>query len=502
MLAMRCLADGATVADRDLISGLFDQLAGLGESKWVGITIDVLRALTGLNGTRYEHDSRRTTDAILDKSLDRVSPDNYVSLWRAAHGSLERFMPKDTRHWPGDEHVVKLPNLEVKMICLGGGLEDDSPQKWYEEVFSIIRDPSRTSTVRCDFISELSRSVLGNEMIRRFLESLLSDNADPDIRRMSAWALRKAAIEFPPIRALILNRFRAPEVSADERRSYGRALADSAPFDPDLTTLFLGLLEGDSESTEIKVAAAAGLTFVTRSNEDARRILAGLLESGQTPSRLREECAISLRQAIGHDDRVDNQMISLLDDRNHKKLTRIINQALAATLAEGRIPWDAELVGKVEGHLMAVPNPCPHALEALEDLLKTKELRGGLRLDSVLREFLKKHDKLIRISFIYGSTARLTQKGGSDIDLFVVGDVRLKDLSLTLSEAEQVLGRPINPVIYTKETFLEKLNRRDPFLTQVLNGEKIILGGFDDELRVVASKSIHHQAGDDGAGTS
>ncbi len=105
---------------------------------------------------------------------------------------------------------------------------------------------------------------------------------------------------------------------------------------------------------------------------------------------------------------------------------------------------------------------------------------------------------LICISFIYGSTARLTQKSSSDIDLFVVGDVRLKDLSLTLAEAEQVLGRPINPVIYTKETFLKKLNERDPFLSQVLNGEKIILGGFDDELGAVVSKSIHHQATSNG----
>jgi transcriptional regulator with XRE-family HTH domain/predicted nucleotidyltransferase len=502
LLAMRCLADGATIADRDLISGLFDQLTGLGESKWVGITIDVLRALTGLHGTRYENDARKTIDAILGKSLGQVSPYNYVSLWRAAHGSLERFMPEDTRHRPGDEHIVKLPDLDVKTICMEGGLKDDSPQEWYKQVFSIIRDPSRDSSVRCDFISELSRSVLGNEMIRRFLESLLAEDTDPDIRCASAWALKKAAIEFPPIRALILDGFRDPEVSADDRRSYGRALADSAPFDPDLTTLFLGILEGDSESSEIKVAAAAGLAFVTRSNDAARRILLELLKSEQTPSRLRQECAISLRQAIGHDDRVDDQMIVLLEDRNHRKLTRIIDQGLAEALAEGRIPWDAELVSKVEGHLMAVPDPCPHALEALEDLLKTKELRGGLRLDSVLREFLKKHEKLVRISFIYGSTARLTQKGGSDIDLFVVGDIRLKDLALTLSEAEQVLGRPINPVIYTKEAFLEKLNRRDPFLTQVLNGEKIILGGFDDELRVVASKSIHHQAGVNGAGTS
>ena len=250
---------------------------------------------------------------------------------------------------------------------------------------------------------------------------------------------------------------------------YGRALADSAPIDPDIRRLFLGFLEDDSESIEIKVAAAAGLAVVTRSNDDARRILVELLESEQTPTRLREDMRrLALEQAIGHDDRVDNQMISLLDDRDHKKLARIANQALAEALADGRISWDAKLVSKIEDYLIAVPDPCPHALDALEDLLRTKELRGGLRLDSVLNAFLKKYDDVICNSFIYGSTARLTQKSSSDIDLFVVGDVRLKDLSLTLAEAEQVLGRPINPVIYTKETFLKKLNERDPFVSQVL----------------------------------
>ena len=106
---------------------------------------------------------------------------------------------------------------------------------------------------------------------------------------------------------------------------------------------------------------------------------------------------------------------------------------------------------------------------------------------------------LIHTSFIFGSTARLTQKSNSDIDLFIVGNVRLKDLSLTLAEAEKVLGRPINPVIHSKETFLKKLNERDPFLLQVLNGEKIILGGFDDELGAVVSKSAHHQTASDRA---
>ena len=49
-------------------------------------------------------------------------------------------MPKNTRHWPGEEHKIKLPGLEVKILCAGVQFQKDSPQKWYEEVFSIIRD--------------------------------------------------------------------------------------------------------------------------------------------------------------------------------------------------------------------------------------------------------------------------------------------------------------------------------------------------------------------------
>src|SRR5438477_8705274 len=208
----------------------------------------------------------------------------------------------------------------------------------------------------------------------------------------------------------------------------------------------------------------------------------GLLESQHTPVELRRECASALKEAIGRDSELEGLMVRLGDDRRDKTLRRIANQAIAEALADGRLSWSADVVKKVELYLMGVPNPCPHALEDLESLLRTKEIRGGLRLDSILRDFISKFDKNIGISFIYGSTARLAQKSDSDIDLFVVGEVRLKDLSLSLSEVEQVVGRPINPVIYTKETFLKKLNDRYPLLTQVLTGDKVILGGADDEL--------------------
>ena len=403
LLAMRCLADGATMADREVAADLFGQLMSLGESKWVGITLDVLRALKGLQETRHEFDARTAIAAILGKALGDVSTFEYFSLWRAANGSLERLMPKGVRHWPGDEHEVKVQDLEVKIVCTGARLQNDSPEVWYDQVFSIVRDRSRDSTVRCTFIAELARSVLGNGTVRRFLESLVSADSDPDVRCTSAWELRKAAIEFPHVRALILDRFRDPAVSADDRRRYGRALAESVPIDPDIRKFFLGFLEDDSEPTELKVAAAAGLAFLTRSDDEARRILAELLESVHTPSRLRAECAISLKQALGHDGAMDHQMIRLLDDRKHEKLARIATQALAEALADGRISWDATLVSRIENHLIAVPNPCPHALygagRSLEDQGAQGRAPSGFRPEFISQEVPGHHLHFLHLWF-------------------------------------------------------------------------------------------------------
>ena len=198
LLAMRCLSDGATVADRGLITDLLDQLTALGESQWIGITLDVLWSLRGLQGTRFEADAKRIIEMILEKALGRVSNYDYVSLWRAAHGSLDRLMPKDARHWPGDEHTVRLPALDVRIICTGGQLEIESPQKWYEEVFGIIQDTSRDLTVRCDFIVELARSVLSNETVRRFLESCVSNDADADIRCTRRMGVEEGGRRVPP----------------------------------------------------------------------------------------------------------------------------------------------------------------------------------------------------------------------------------------------------------------------------------------------------------------
>jgi predicted nucleotidyltransferase len=75
----------------------------------------------------------------------------------------------------------------------------------------------------------------------------------------------------------------------------------------------------------------------------------------------------------------------------------------------------------------------------------------------------------IACAFVYGSVARREERVTSDVDLMVIGDVGLADLSAALLKAERRLGREINVTNYSFDEFRKKA-QGDHFLTTVLNG--------------------------------
>jgi predicted nucleotidyltransferase len=107
---------------------------------------------------------------------------------------------------------------------------------------------------------------------------------------------------------------------------------------------------------------------------------------------------------------------------------------------------------------------------------KTSGLVGCLRdaLDSL-------GDK-IKIAFIYGSYAKGTEDGSSDIDLLVVGNTEFKAVSDALFETEKMLGIDVNPTVYSLEEFKSKAAAGSRFVDSVLSGGKIFLIGDADEL--------------------
>ena len=120
------------------------------------------------------------------------------------------------------------------------------------------------------------------------------------------------------------------------------------------------------------------------------------------------------------------------------------------------------------------------------------DLRGLLEKTAgvmpVLRSELETLGESIRLAFVYGSVARSEETSVSDIDLMVVGKAGLSDLIPALRNSERILGRPVNPSVYSSEEFQERVRSEDHFLTTVLKGAKQFVKGGEDELERIAGK--------------
>lgn len=120
------------------------------------------------------------------------------------------------------------------------------------------------------------------------------------------------------------------------------------------------------------------------------------------------------------------------------------------------------------------------------------ELRGLLLktagLVDVLADALKPLGAKLRFAFVYGSIASGTEQGDSDVDLMVVGTASPMELSLPLRQARELLGRQINPSVYTAAEFYKKRSAKDHFLSHVLDKPKLFVVGNQDELEKASGR--------------
>lgn len=86
----------------------------------------------------------------------------------------------------------------------------------------------------------------------------------------------------------------------------------------------------------------------------------------------------------------------------------------------------------------------------------------------------------IDAAFIFGSVAKGKEKSHSDIDLIVIGEVGLRTLAPKLKKITDQTGREVNPHIYSKKSWTEKLKKKDHFLSTVKKESKIFLVGSED----------------------
>ena len=96
----------------------------------------------------------------------------------------------------------------------------------------------------------------------------------------------------------------------------------------------------------------------------------------------------------------------------------------------------------------------------------------------VLKQGLEPLRDQMELAVLYGSVAKGTDRADSDVDVLIVSDeLLLEDVFAALADAEQGLGRKINPTLYTVEEFRQRRDRGSPFLTDVLQGDFTVLLG-------------------------
>jgi len=87
----------------------------------------------------------------------------------------------------------------------------------------------------------------------------------------------------------------------------------------------------------------------------------------------------------------------------------------------------------------------------------------------------------IEFALLFGSFAQGTETPGSDVDVLVVGKASFAEVVRALYAAQQTLQREINPVVYSPEELLLRVQNKEPLVVDVLAKPKLFLIGTEHD---------------------
>ena len=84
---------------------------------------------------------------------------------------------------------------------------------------------------------------------------------------------------------------------------------------------------------------------------------------------------------------------------------------------------------------------------------------------------------------MFGSVSKRSDTATSDIDVLVITDtVDYPDVFAALQSAEAMLGRTVNPTVYTPANWRKKRKEGNAFVVKVSAQPKIFLIGSEDDV--------------------
>jgi len=182
---------------------------------------------------------------------------------------------------------------------------------------------------------------------------------------------------------------------------------------------------------------------------------------------------------------------------------------LAATMTQPEKWW---YLSEISGYMGTTPSSLQREMAALVKVGILEQRREGTRTyfraekrSPIFRELkgifektsgilpmvqamLEPFGRKIFCAFLYGSMARAKEHATSDIDLMVVGDVGLKELTPALRKVEHALGRELNATTYSIDEFRSKAGYNDHFVASILKQPKQFVKGSERELDTITGK--------------
>lgn len=126
-----------------------------------------------------------------------------------------------------------------------------------------------------------------------------------------------------------------------------------------------------------------------------------------------------------------------------------------------------------------------HHYQANPECVVYAELIGIVKktvgLVDVIREILLPLSADIGWAFVFGSIASGKENVASDIDLMIIGDLSYADAVAALYPVQQMLGREINPKIFSLQDWRQTLKSNDVFAREVMEKPRMdVVGGMDE----------------------
>ena len=174
-----------------------------------------------------------------------------------------------------------------------------------------------------------------------------------------------------------------------------------------------------------------------------------------------------------------------------REITRIVDAGHGVVQRELKQLAETELIIRTQRGRQVyyrANRDCPIFSELRSIILKT------VGLADVLREALTPLRDQIEVAFVYGSIAEGTDRSASDVDLMIIGEVGLREISQVLPDVHTTLGREVNAVTMTPKELADRVAQSEHFITTVLQSPKIFLIGDENELNRLAEGVSNAQA--------